>query len=234
MYWNLTVTTADQESSSRESAPSGRFVLQRHHDDAGPHWDLRIEQSGHLVGWRLERPLYEKSGWALEKGPHPMRWLEHDGEAIREDAGLYTVITWSKERRELLIEGRNGAHTLRAERMPFFPPETARAVQKTLDELSVDASAVAGVLRDGVTARRRAIERFCGLGRELDGSAFDETVWRRTLATLTLDELTAHLRTYEVRFDHKYPPSPTSHPEALPESDHGAWTNRAMGIVRDG
>jgi len=56
----------------------------------------------------------------------------------------------------------------------------------------------------------------------------------RTLEALTLDELTAHLRTYEVRFDHKYPPSPTSYPEALPESEHGAWTNRAMGIVRDG
>ena len=88
--------------------------------------------------------------------------------------------------------------------------------------------------RDGVTARRRALERFCGLGRELDGSAFDEAVWRRTLESLSLDEITRHLRAYEVRFDHKFPPSPTSYPETLPDSESGAWTNRAMGIVRDG
>ncbi|MEA3364085.1 MAG: hypothetical protein U9Q79_00470 [Candidatus Hydrogenedentes bacterium] len=234
MYWKLTLTTALKETPVHEHGPTGRFVLQRHHDHAGPHWDFRLEQAGHLVGWRLERPFSEEGCWALEKGAHPMRWLEHDGETIREDAGLYTVITWSKETRELLLEGRSGAQLLRAERMPFLAAETARTVQETMDELSVQPEAVAGILRDGVTARRRAVERFCGLGHELDGRAFDEAVWRRTLEALTLDELTAHLRTYEVRFDHKYPPSPTSYPEALPESEHGAWTNRAMGIVRDG
>ncbi|MFO7974865.1 MAG: hypothetical protein R6V12_09550 [Candidatus Hydrogenedentota bacterium] len=234
MYWELTVTTVSKETPLYEPAPSGRFVLQRHHDKAGPHWDLRLEQAGHLVGWRLEQPLSEDGCWALEKGPHPMRWLEHDGETVREDAGLYTVMAWSKDGRELLLEGRNGTCTLRAERMPFLAPETAQAVQETMDDLLVGPEQVAAILRDGVTARRRAVERFCGLGRELDGSAFDETVWRRTLETLSLDELSAHLRTYEVRLDQKYPPSPTSHPEALPESEHGAWTNRAMGIVRDG
>ena len=234
MYWKITALPHTKSRPEQEQAPAGRFVLQRHHDGAGPHWDLRLEQAGHLAGWRLEQPLSEDAGWAVEKGPHPMRWLEHDGETAREDAGLYTVITWSKDARELLLEGRNGAFILRAERKAFLPAETARALQDAMNELAVAPGALASVLRDGVTARRRVIERFCGLGRELDGTAFDEAIWRRTLETLTLDELNAHLRAYEVRFDHKYPPSPTSYPETLPESEHGPRTNHAMGIVRDG
>lgn len=234
MYWKITVASDETAPSNEEHAPAGRFVLQRHHDGAGPHWDLRLEQAGHLVGWRFERPLSGDGCWASEKGPHPMRWLEHDGDTVREDGGLYTVLEWSKNTRALLLEGRNGTRTLRATRMPFVPPETARAIQETMDAFSVHPGALAAVLRDGITARRRAIERFCGLGRELDGNAFDENVWRRTLDSLTLDELTAHLRTYEVRFDHKFPPSPASCPEALPESGDGSRTNRAMGIVRGG
>ncbi|HQE76155.1 MAG TPA: hypothetical protein PK166_03600 [Candidatus Hydrogenedentes bacterium] len=234
MYWKITVLPGAREASDPERAPAGRFVLQRHYDGTGPHWDLRLEQTGYLVGWRLEHPFPDEGCWALEKGPHPTRWLEQDGDAAREDAGLYTVLAWSKDARELLLEGRKGTRALRAERMPFLSPAAARALQETMDEMAVDAASLPAVLRDGVTARRRAIERFCGLGRELDGGTFDEPVWRRTLESLSLDELTAHLRAYEVRFDHKYPPSPASHPETLPDGGHGAWTDRAMGIVRGG
>ncbi len=234
MYWKITVRPAAQDAPERREAPTGRFILHRHHDNAGPHWDLRLEQAGHLVGWRLECALSDTPAWALEKGAHPLRWLEHDGEAVREDAGLYSVAAWSKDERVLHLEGREGEHILRAERMPFWPPETAREVHDILREEGAGPETLASLVRDGITARQRAIERFCGLARELDGDAFDASVWRRTFDTLTLDELNAHLRAYEIRFDHKFPPSPTSYPEALPESENGSWTDRAMGIVRDG
>lgn len=234
MYWNIALLPDATPDSKREHGPAGRYVIHRHFDGGGPHRDLRLEQAGHLAGWRFEQPLCAEGAWAVEKGPHPLRWLDHDGDAAREDAGLYTVIAWAKDARELFLDGRHGTHILRAERMPLLSPEAARALHVTMREMALEPAALAGILRDGVTARRRALERFCGLGRELDGSAFDEAVWRRTLESLSLDEITRHLRAYEVRFDHKFPPSPTSYPETLPDSESGPWTNRAMGIVRDG
>jgi hypothetical protein len=86
-------------------------------------------------------------------------------------------------------------------------------------------------MRDGALARQRAIERFCGLGRELDAEAFDPAVWRKTLAGLTLEEIQAHLRTYEVRFDRVYPPAPVSRPERLAD-DGSQRASVALGILR--
>ncbi len=234
MYWKIAFLPETSPVLEQNQAPAGRFVLHRHVDAAGPHRDLRLEQAGYLVGWRFEQAPCADGVYAIEKAPHPLRWLEHDGDAVREEAGLFTVITWSKDLRELLLEGRHSTQVLRAERMPFLSPETARALHESIREMALEPAALAGILRDGVTARQRALERFCGLGRELDGAAFDEAIWRRTLESLSLEEITRHLRAYEVRFDHKFPPLPTSQPEALADSERGAWTNRAMGIVRDG
>jgi hypothetical protein len=71
------------------------------------------------------------------------------------------------------------------------------------------------------------------LGRELDGSAFDDSVWRRVLAGLSLDEIHSQLRAFEVRFDQKYPPSPVSRPEKLRDADaeDSAGTTRAEGAM---
>ncbi|MCL4695239.1 MAG: hypothetical protein KJ060_22340, partial [Candidatus Hydrogenedentes bacterium] len=67
---------------------------------------------------------------------------------------------------------------------------------------------------------------------ELDGPSFDDTLWRRTLAQLSLDEIHVHLRAYETRFDQKYPPAPVSRPEPLHEGG-SQDPSRAMNILRE-
>jgi hypothetical protein len=113
-----------------------------------------------------------------------------------------------------------------------------RSVSEAIGDCGVDVQQAGRLVSDGMTARRRSIERLCGLGRELDGTAFDDGVWRRILAGLSLEEIHAQLRAYEVRFDQKYPPDPVSRPESLPEmeSDDPAGMDRAgvaMAIVRE-
>ena len=164
MYWNIALLPDATPDSKREHGPAGRYVIHRHFDGGGPHRDLRLEQAGHLAGWRFEQPLCAEGAWAVEKGPHPLRWLDHDGDAAREDAGLYTVIAWAKDVRELFLDGRHGTHILRAERMPLLSPEAARALHVTMREMALEPAALAGILRDGVTARRRALARSAGLG----------------------------------------------------------------------
>ncbi len=90
-----------------------------------------------------------------------------------------------------------------------------RAIEAAVAECHADMAQAAALVRDGVSARQRATARLIGLGRELDGDAFDETAWRETVAGLNLDAIHAHLRAYEARFDAKYPPQPVSQPEPL-------------------
>ncbi len=108
----------------------------------------------------------------------------------------------------------------------------ARALLEAMEAHRLAPGQVAQAVDDGLEARRRAVERFCGLGRELDGLAFDETVWRRTLEPLTLREIHRHLSAYEIRFDQKYPPQPVSRPEPLPDSGPKGVSERAMAILR--
>ncbi|HPO12065.1 MAG TPA: hypothetical protein PLI09_01365 [Candidatus Hydrogenedentes bacterium] len=108
--------------------------------------------------------------------------------------------------------------------------EEARAAMKTHLVKPKDA---AQLIQDGVEARRRAIERFCGLGRVMDGANFDESVWRVTLDHLSLREIHHHLEAYEVRFDEKYPPQPVSQPEPLPEEDPQTWSERGMALLKE-
>ena len=81
-------------------------------------------------------------------------------------------------------------------------------------------------------SRQIAVERLCGLGRELDGAVFDEAVWRKTLRGLSLDEIHRQLHAYEVRFDRKYPPQSVSRPERLPEDKEEGRAGAAMAILR--
>lgn len=108
--------------------------------------------------------------------------------------------------------------------------EEARAAMK---EHQVKPKLAARLIQDGVEARRRAIERFCGLGRVIDGPGFNETVWRATLAHLSLRDIHHHLEAYEVRFDAKYPPQPVSQPEPLPEEEPQGWSERGMAILKE-
>jgi hypothetical protein len=95
-------------------------------------------------------------------------------------------------------------------------------------------SDAAQLVLDGIAARDRATARLCGLGRELDGGAFDESAWRKSLRGLSLDEIHAQLRAFEVRFDAKYPPAPVSRPERLPEDGEANRLDVARAIAAGG
>ncbi len=229
MYWKL--STVDCERVE-EGAAEGRYVLHRHHDADGPHLDLRIEEAGFLLGWRVDGMTLDGEQYASEKGPHPVSWLEHDGEAVREDAGTYAWLERSDNGGRLALRGRDGVRVLEVSREGGLPARMVRAIREALDGSGAAVSDAAGLIADGVVARRQAIARFCGLGRELDGSAFEEAVWRRTLSGLSLEELHGHLRAYEVRFDAKHPPAPVSRPEPLGEGEREERAEAAWEIVR--
>ena len=112
------------------------------------------------------------------------------------------------------------------------PPEAA-VVREALAEIKMSGDYAGQLIRDGATARRLAVERLCGLGRELDGTAFDEPIWRKTLGGLTLREIHGQLRAFEVRFDRKYPPGPTSRPETLSDDGGDGRQEAALAILKD-
>jgi hypothetical protein len=232
MYWTLTTETLDPTERPHASAPDGRYVIHRHRDAIGAHLDLRIECGACLTGWRIDAMSLEGEPWATEKAPHDRRWLTQPGDAICIEAGTYHWLESNDDERALVLHSNGASRVIRARRVDGLPPAAVRDIRHALDEASAREHDAARLITDGVTARTRAIERFCGLGRELDGPSFDDTLWRRTLAQLSLDEIHVHLRAYETRFDHKYPPTPTSKPEPL----HAATAhdrNRAMIILRE-
>jgi len=153
---------------------------------------------------------------------------------VREDGGVYAWLERSADGGVLVLEGQAGVlRQVRVRREPGLPAHEVRAILVALEAYGVEAADAGSLIADGVTARRRAIERLCGLGRELDGSAFDEAVMRKTLSQLTLEEVHAQLRAYEVRFDQKYPPQPVSRPERLPDEAVTERADAAMAIVRE-
>jgi hypothetical protein len=235
MYWSIHTVNPEelaQRAAPEPGPPAGRFVLHRHRDAAGPHLDLRLEQDGFLLGWRIDGSSLSGGCWATEKPPHPLYWLEQDGEAVRMDEGAYTWVRRDAGERELMLHGRGGTTFLRVHRERGMRVSAVRELCATLNEHGLTSCQAAGLVADGVVARRRAIERFCGLGRELDGAAFDAAVWRKTLAPLSLQEIQSHLQGFEVRFDRKYPPQPVSRPEPLPEESVPANAARAMAILK--
>ena len=227
MFWKIEVLDG-AEKTRGDAAPDGRYVLHRHHDAAGEHLDLRLEADGYLVGYRIGGVTLEDGAWATEKMPHPLAWLEQDRDAVREEAGTYAWRYRGEDCRELELHGPAGARVLRVSLESGLDAGSARAIAEALRGEQTAPARAAALIRDGAVARRRAVERFCGLGRELDGRAFDEPVWRKTLEPLALEEIQQHLQGYEVRFDAKYPPEPTSVPEPL-EDDDGA---RVLALAR--
>ncbi len=212
MYWRMEWET---EAPPETAALEGRFVLHRHRDNEGPHLDLRLERDGYLLGWRIDAEELENGVWAVDKPPHPAHWLDSDGPAVREDAGGYAWLERGEDGDRLLLRGSRGARVLRVGRVQGLPARCVRELRHALAVHSAEPGAAARLIADGVHARRRAVERLCGLGRELDGAAFDAEAWRALLAQKTLAEVETHLRAYEVRFDGKYPPQPVSQPAPL-------------------
>ncbi len=207
-------------------------MLHRHSDAQGPHLDLRLEQRGYLTGFRIDATAIDGETWAEEKSPHPVEWLDRDGEAIREDSGTYVVERVNGNELRVTLHGARAARTIHAVQEPGLSPGTTRDVCAVLREQGVSTQDAAKYIADGITARRRTVERLCGLARELDASTFDETVSKRSLAGLSLEEIHTQLRAYEVRFDAKYPPAPVSQPEQQSESERATGTATALAIVR--
>ena len=230
MFWELRREPLEEGGES-PCEPGGRFVLHRHRDEAGPHLDLRLEHEGCCLGWRIDGESLDEPRWAAEKPPHPLEWLEGDGEALREDEGWYRWTERTGERMTLELHGRGGACRVVAERREGLPAETVRAVMEALREHGHGGDDAAALIADGVMARRRALSRLCGLGRELDGAAFDEGLWRKALTGASLEDIHGHLRSFEARFDHKYPPQPTSRPEPLPEEEESLRGGKALRIA---
>jgi len=229
MYWKITAANLRHECT--EGGSDGRFVLHRHRDAWGEHLDLRIEWDSALLGWRIDDLELREGAWATEKAPHPVQWLEQDGEAVRVDAGVYEWLARDNTEVRVALRGRTGEWVLCLERKTGLAPAAVRDVSVTLAGADAGPEDAAALIRDGLTARSRAIARLCGLGRELDGDAFDEKAWRKALTGLTLDEIHGHLRAYEQRFDAKYPPEPVSRPEKLPDIKSADRSARVMKIL---
>ena len=230
MYWQLEPEPIP-EPAETPPPDAPRFVLHRHHDALGPHLDLRLEREGYLIGWRICGTALEGDLWAQEKAPHPLHWLDQDGDAVREDAGVYAWHTRDATGGELMLWGRAGIRRLRVRAVQGLAPEVVRAVVQTLETRRIPPEQAPQLLIDGLTARQRALTRLCGLGRELDGPAFDEALWRRSLETLSLDESHPHLRGYELRFDQQYPPRRISKPEPLDPGQGHAREEAALHIL---
>jgi hypothetical protein len=231
MYWKLSMERDGQAQSAAMGAAQGRFVLHRHHDADGPHLDLRFEQDGYLSGFRVDGLSLDCEVWASEKGAHPVEWLERDGDAVREDSGTYRREVANDGEMRITLHGAQGTRVLHAVRERGLTPSIVRAVRDALRANGAAAQDAAGLIADGTTARRRAIERLCGLARELDGAAFDENVCKRSLAALSLEDIHAQLRSYETRFDAKYPPAPVSRPEPIDEPLDNSRSNTARSIL---
>lgn len=243
MYWKLTCTPCDttneppgappQFREARESLEKNtggsRFVLHRHGDDRGPHLDLRIEENGCLGGWRVDALSLRGEPWAEEKAPHPLDWLDREDGVLTEDAGTCLCLSRALPR-QWLLKGTRGFFLLTATPVTEWTP----ARLKTLTEAVPDPEArdaLPALAADGLTARRHAITRFCGLGRELDGKAFDETVWRKALEALSLEEIHQQLQALECRFDRHFQPERLSRPEPLPPVETDGRAGRAMNIA---
>ncbi len=231
MYWEIRNLTRSEALADGALPPEGasRFVLHRHEDRDGAHFDLRIEEGNCLLGWRISGEAFEAGCWATEKMPHPPRWLDEDGDAHREDEGVYVWRERGAEARELALHGRTGVTVLRFERAEAPPVDSiralaglARAHQQPLDRLEALAA-------DGLEARRNAIARFCGLSRELDGEGFDEEAWRRLLHGMSLREIGARLAKVETRHDLAHPPEAASRPEPLPDGSMGRAQDERLG-----
>jgi len=222
---------AGSDAHSEQRRAGLRFVMHRHMDGDGLHIDLRIERPGGiLAGWRLPVDVFDRLSAGEEvlcalKREHPVHWLDHDSaECTVVDRGEYSETADDDGGTLRLVfrgEVLDGEFEFRAEPGDGLVMALAEAVRAESDGPLVPATVDEFIeaARDGQVARARAIERLCGLGRELDGEAFDEGLWRRMLDGLGLADIHRQTAKFERRFDEKYPPLPVTRAAPLPEDD---------------
>jgi len=239
----------ETERHAQDSAEMKRFVLHRHHDDRGEHLDLRLEYGHVLVGWRMPSDALDRLGRGENvvcelKRLHPQRWLDvNDAGCVVEDAGSYRWLVSATDGGVALFDATRFSGTFRFSRQKNRPEQAPDAYEKSVclmkKELGLDiaraedVAQLLAVARDGETARKRAIERLCALGKELDGDSFDEHTWRATLCPLSLSQIHAHLRSFERRFDEKYPPMLVTKQETLDPGGDKHREKLAAGILSE-
>ncbi len=230
MFWKIRMDDGLEASGLGER--EGRFVLHRHRDGLGEHLDLRLECDGYLLGWRMAPGVDGEEQFASEKGPHPVRWLDEEEAAVVVDRGVYGWLERDGDGGSLFLEGEKGLRRVVVSRVDGLTVEVACGIEKALRDLELPMGEAGALIVDGVVSRRRAVERLCGLGRELDGGDFEEETWRKTLGLLSLEEIHGQLRAFESRFDAKYPPAPVSIPEGLGDEGEASRSDAALSIVR--
>jgi len=206
------------------------YLMHRHEGAGGVYLDLHIERPGCGVArWRMGVDVLERLSAGEEvvctlNPEDSMRLAEHDTpEHATVDEGTYVDQGEAEDRRRLVFRGRvlDGEYEFRAVCDDNVVTALAEAIREEPDgpltPESVEEFIVAA--RDGRIARGRAVERLCGLGRELDGDAFDDRLWRRMLDGLSLAEIHRQTARLERRFDEKYPPRPVSRSASLPQED---------------
>ena len=228
MFWQVTEIKRMETAPGGEEA--GRFVLHGHRDAGGAHLDLRLECGEYLAGWRIAGERLEEGCWATEKLPHPARWLEQDGDARREMAGTFAWRRQDPECRVVALTDGDTVTEVTLKRCEGPSVEDVRALVERVHAHGQAASALPALVEDGITARARAMERFCGLSRALDGNGFDETGWRRLLSGMNLQEIGERLARVETRYDRMHPPSPVSRPERLDTEEQTASARTAQAF----
>ncbi len=206
------------------------YFMHRHEDAGAVYIDLHIERPGCGVArWRMAVDVIDRLSAGEEvvctlNPQDSMRSLDRDApEYTVVDEGTYADAGQAGGRHRLVFSGRvlDGEFEFRA----VCDDSTVAALAEAIRE---EPGAMLGperveefvaAARDGRVARRRAVERLCGLGRELDGDAFDAQLWRRMLDGLSLSEIHRQTAKFERRFDEKYPPQPVSRSASLPEED---------------
>ena len=93
-----------------------RFVIQKHSKAGEVHWDLMLEAGRILETYRLDLPpekLVQKTATAVKIFDHPLKFLTYEGSISNgkgsveiAEAGTYQLLSGSKNRRELQLDGK--------------------------------------------------------------------------------------------------------------------------------
>jgi len=94
----------------------GKFVIQKHSKADEVHWDLMLEGDGILQTYRLELPpekIVQQATTAVKIFDHPLKFLTYEGSVNKgkgrveiAETGTYQLLTESKERQELQLDGK--------------------------------------------------------------------------------------------------------------------------------